>query len=125
MAEKIKRMTLGWYGDGGHGERVIAQILDLEKTATASLAYEMEDADILAGDRMILTDKRGKSYGTIYIVRIELRKMGAFTEELARDCGYASLAALREAARFANAREIKADEDMRITHFQLIGPGRK
>lgn len=124
MAEKIKRIRFGWYGDNGYGERIIAQILGEQKTATASLAYEMEDADIVAGDRMIVVDKRGKSHGTIYISRIEVRLMSSFTEQLAQECGYANLAELREASRFANARDIKGDEDMRVTYFQLIKAAR-
>jgi uncharacterized protein YhfF len=121
MAEKLRPMKFGWYGDHGHGERLIQEILSGKKTATASLAYEVEDADVKVGEKMDLVDKKGRRFGTIVIDRIEIRLFGAFDDALARACGHADVKALREAARFANEREPRPDEEMRVTHFRLVG----
>jgi len=118
MSPQAKRFKFGWYGDGGHGEREIKKILAGTKTATICLAYEPEDADVKAGDTLELVDKAGKVYGIIVVNRIEKLLWGAVTEPLAQACGH-TLKDLQEMSRFANARDLKPDEEMRVTHFEL------
>lgn len=114
-----KRFKFGWFGDGGHGERVIEQILAGKKRATACLAYEAEDADVVVGDKLELIDKHGKGYGTLVVTKIEVRLYGTFDETLARECGH-NLADFKDLCKFANGREPGADEEMRVTYFTLI-----
>ena len=119
MATAVKRFKFGWYGDGGLGERIIQSIISGRKRATACLAYEAEDADVKVGDKLELVDKRGKSYATLVVTRIDIRLYGTFDEALANDCGH-SLIELRELMRFANGRAPGADEEMRVTRFSLV-----
>lgn len=118
MGTKLKQMKFGWFGDGGHGERVIAQIVQGKKTATLSLGYETDGADIKVGDKLEIVDKHGKPHGVITITRIESLLFGNVTEELANACGH-TLGELKDLAAFANARELNASEEMRATYFEL------
>ncbi len=122
MSVKLKQMKFGWFGDGGHGERVIAQIVQGKKTATLSLGYETEGSDVKVGDRLEVVDKHGKGHGVIWITRIDSVLFGDVTEELANACGH-TLAELKDLAAFANAREIGPKEEMRATHFELVKVG--
>jgi uncharacterized protein YhfF len=119
MVEKAKKFKFGWFGDQGHGERMIQKILAGKKTATSSLAYETEDADLKVGDKLELVDKKGRLYATIVIVDIQIRKFGTFDEMLAAHCGH-TLEELRELMAFANSRMPSPDEDMRVTFFKLV-----
>ena len=119
MADISGKFKFGWYGDGGHGERVIEQILAGKKTATACLAYEAEDSDVSVGDKLELVDKRGKVYGIVLITRVDIVPYGAFDEFIANACGH-TLEELKELVKFANGREPGADEEMRVTHFKLV-----
>lgn len=121
MVAGARKMKFGWFGDGGHGERMIELIVSGKKTATASLAYEIEDSDLKAGDRLELVDKKGRVHGSVVIVDIQLRKVSTLDEMIAKHCGHENLAAMLEAARFANARELRPDEDMRVTFFRFVG----
>ena len=114
-----KKFKFGWFGDNGHGERVIQQILAGHKRATACLAYEEEDSDVVVGDKLDLIDKHGKSYGLLVVTKIEVRPYGSFDERMARECGH-GLAEFKELCKFANGREPGADEEMRVTYFTLI-----
>jgi uncharacterized protein YhfF len=118
MGSKLKQMKFGWFGDGGHGDRVIAQIVQGKKTATLSLGYETDGADIKVGDKLEIVDKHGKGHGVILITRIDKLLFGSVTEELAVACGH-TLGDLKELAAFANAREIGPQEEMRATYFEL------
>jgi uncharacterized protein YhfF len=53
----VKRFRFGWYGDGGLGEKLIQAIMAGRKTATACPAYDPEDADLKAGDVLLLVSK--------------------------------------------------------------------
>jgi uncharacterized protein YhfF len=121
MASGLKTFKFGWYGDGGLGERLIQDIVSGRKTATSCLAYETEDAGLQEGDRLNLVDKRGTSYATLVVTKIEIRHYGTFDESIARASG-TTLAELKAKTKFANGREPWADEDMRVVYFKVVGP---
>lgn len=119
MVETVKRFKFGWYGDGGLGERMIQAILEGRKTATCCPAYDPDDADLKAGDKLDLVDKHGRSRGLLVVTRVELRPLSTFDEAFAQKEG-TTLDALRTGLAFANGRELRSDEEMRVTHFQLV-----
>jgi uncharacterized protein YhfF len=114
----VKRFRFGWYGDGGLGERLIQTILAGRKTATSCPAYDPEDADLKADDELQLLDKHGNERGRLVVTLVELRAFGSFDEALAQKEGV-SLPDLKEKMNFANGREIREDEEMRVVHFRL------
>lgn len=114
-----KRFKFGWFGDGGLGERLIQAILSGRKTATSCPSYDPDDADLKVGDKLELTDKHGRVRGILVVTHVELRSFGSFDEALAAKEG-TTLQELVEATKFANGRELRADEEMRVIHFQLV-----
>lgn len=118
MVEAKKRFKFGWFGDGGLGEKLIQKIVSGQKTATSCPAYDPEDADLRAGDYLELTDKHGRARALLVVTQVELRTFGSFDEALAQAEGTA-LAELLEHTRFANGRELRPDEEMRVVYFQL------
>lgn len=123
FAPTMKRFRFGWYGDGGLGERLIQAILTGRKTATACPAYDPEDADLKAGDELALVDKHGNDRGRLVVVAVELRSFGSFDEALAEKEGV-TLAELREKMNFANGRQVRDDEEMRVVHFRVASKPR-
>jgi uncharacterized protein YhfF len=115
----VKRFRFGWYGDGGLGEQMIQAILSGRKTATACPAYDPEDADLRAGDALQLVDKHGQERGRLVVVVVELRPFGRFDEALAR-CEGVTLPELKDKMNFANGRQIREDEEMRVVHFRVV-----
>ena len=122
----MKRFRFGWYGDGGLGERMIQTILAGRKTATSCPAYDPEDADLKAGDELQLVDKHGASRGQLVVTLVELRPFGSFDEPLALKEGV-TLPELKDKMNFANGRQLREDEEMRVVHFRLVrsSPGTK
>jgi uncharacterized protein YhfF len=121
----VKRFRFGWYGDGGLGESMIQTILAGRKSATSCPAYDPEDADLKAGDELQLVDKHGTVRGQLLVTLVEIRAFGSFDEALAAKEGV-TLPELKEKMNFANGRQIREDEEMRVVHFQLVrGPGAK
>ncbi len=115
----MKRFRFGWYGDGGLGELMIQSILAGRKTATACPAYDPEDADLKVGDELQLVDKHGNVRAQLVVTVVELRTFASFDEDLARREGV-TLAELREKLNFANGRQIRGDEEMRVVHFRVV-----
>lgn len=115
----MKRFRFGWYGDGGLGERMIQTILAGRKSATSCPAYDPEDADLKTGDELQLVDKHGTVRGQLLVTLVELRPFGSFDEALAAKEGV-TLPELKEKMNFANGRQIREDEEMRVVHFQLV-----
>ena len=124
MVETAKTFKFGWFGDGGLGEQLIQAILSGRKTATSCPAYDPEDADLRVGDRLELTDKHGRARAQLVVTGIELRAWGGFDEALAAREG-TTLSELREKMRFANGREIRPEEEMRVVFFKLVGEARR
>lgn len=114
-----KRFRFGWFGDGGLGERMIQTILSGRKTATACPAYDPEDADLKAGDELELVDKHGNVRGHLVVVLVELRPFSSFDDALAYREGV-TLAELKEKLNFANGRQIRDSEEMRVVHFRVV-----
>jgi uncharacterized protein YhfF len=115
---EVKRFRFGWYGDGGLGERMIQTILAGRKTATSCPAYDPEDAELKAEDELQLLDKHGTVRGQLIVTLVEVRPFGSFDEALAEKEGI-SLAELKDKMNFANGRQIREDEEMRVVHFRL------
>ena len=115
----VKNFKFGWYGDGGLGEKLIQAILSNKKTATSCPGYDPEDASLRVGDQLELTDKHGKVRAHLVVTRIELRPFGSFDENLAEREG-TTLEELRKGTTFANGREIRPEEEMRVIYFELI-----
>lgn len=118
MVQARKRFKFGWFGDGGLGEQLIQKIISGQKTATCCPTYDPDDADLQAGDELELTDKHGRARAVLFVKQIELRTFGSFDEALARAEG-TTLAQLIEHTRFANGRELRPEEEMRVTYFGL------
>ena len=115
----VKRFRFGWYGDGGLGERLIQTILAGRKTATSCPAYDPEDSDLKAGDNLQLVDKHGAVRGLLVVTNVEIRPLGSFDDALAGEEGV-TLSELREKLNFANGRQLRDDEEMRVVHFKLV-----
>lgn len=119
MAAAAKKFKFGWYGDNGLGEKLIQAILAGRKTATCSPIYDPEDGELKEGDQLTLTDKHGRARATLVVTRVETRAFGKFDDALAA-CEGSTLEELRERVRFANGREIRPDEEMRLVYFKLV-----
>jgi len=115
----VKRFRLGCYGDGGLGEKMIQAILAGRKTATACPAYDPEDADLKVGDALQLVDKHGNLRAQLVVTVVELRSFGSFNDDLAQREGV-TLAEKKKKMNFANGRQIRDDEEMRVVHFRVV-----
>lgn len=115
----MKRFRFGWYGDGGLGEKMIQAIMAGRKTATACPAYDPEDADLKVGDELQLVDKHGNVRAQLVVTIVELRAFGSFNEDLAQREGV-TLSELKEKMNFANGRQIRDEEEMRVVHFRVV-----
>ncbi len=113
-----KKFKFGWYGDGGLGEKLIEAIVSGRKTATSCPSYDPEDAGLKVGDQLELVDKHGKVRAGLVVTAVELRPFGGFDEDLASREG-TTLEELKKSVAFANGRELRPDEEMRVIHFQL------
>lgn len=122
-AAAMKRFRFGWYGDGGLGERMIQAILAGRKTATACPAYDPEDADLKVGDELQLVDKHGTVRAKLVVTMVELRSFGSFDEALAEKEGV-TLPELKEKMNFANGRQVRDDEEMRVVYFRVAQAAR-
>ncbi len=119
QTEGMKPFKFGWYGDGGLGEELILAILAVKKTATAAPVYDPEEEGLVVGDTLQLRDKHGKARGTLLVTGVEIRTFEKFDDELARREG-SSLAELKERLSFANGRQIRSSEEMRIIYFEPV-----
>jgi uncharacterized protein YhfF len=115
----VKRFRFGWYGDGGLGEKMIQAIMAGRKTATACPAYDPEDSDLKVGDELQLVDKHGTVRAQLVVTIVELRNFGSFNDDLAQREGV-TLPELKEKLNFANGRQIRDDEEMRVVHFRMV-----
>ncbi|MBI3551443.1 MAG: ASCH domain-containing protein [Elusimicrobia bacterium] len=118
-AQNAKKFKFGWYGDGGLGEKLIEAIASGRKTATSCPAYDPEDAGLKVGDKLDLTDKHGKVRANLVVTNIELRPFGSFDDKLAAREG-TTLEELKRSTSFANGREIRPEEEMRVIYFELV-----
>jgi len=120
VVETKKPFKFGWFGDGGLGERLIQLILEGRKTATICPDYDPVDSDLKAGDALDLQDKHGKSRGSLVVLCVEKRRLDQVDDALAAAVGL-PLVDLRESLRFANGRELRPDEELRVTFFRFVG----
>lgn len=120
---ETKVFRYGWYGDGGLGEAMIQMILAGRKTATVSPAYDSKSADRVPGDELPLLDKHGNVRGKVVVTAVELVGFGALDVETARRAGL-TLTDLKQKLCFANGRQLRDDEEMRVVHFRLVGASR-
>lgn len=119
----MKRFRFGWYGDGGIGETLIQAILSGRKTATSCPSYDPEDAELQPGDELELVDKHGNVRGHLVVVEVELRPFSSFDDALAAREGLETAAQLREKINFANGRQLRDSEEMRVVHFRVVSAG--
>lgn len=117
LDKNVRAYRFGWWGDGGLGEVLLKNILSGSKTATTCPAYDPEETAV--GEVLRLVDKTGKTRGSIRITRVELRRWNEFDEDLAAKIG-SDLNEVRRMAAFANSRPIGQEEEMRVTHFELL-----
>lgn len=110
-------MRFGWYGDEGLGEALIQRILLGQKTATSSPSYDPQEAD--EGDTVKVVDKSGKQRCTIMITRVVIIPWGEIDEAIAAALGM-TLDEAKQAAHFANSRELSGKETVRISYFEVI-----
>lgn len=116
-AGALRSYRFGWYGDNGLGEALLQAILSGRKSASACPAYDPVEAR--EGETLRLVDKEGRTRGLVRVTRIETVRWGDFDEDLARKLGM-TLEEARRTTAFANSRELRPDEEMRITHFALV-----
>lgn len=119
MGAPLKKFKVGWFGDQGLGEKIIQLILSGKKTATTRPVYDPWDPDAHVGQRLDLIDKHGYPHGVIELTRIETRPWSQFDEAVAA-AEAMTLDEMRERLKFANAHDIRPDEELRIVHFRLI-----
>ncbi len=98
---------------------MIQAILAGRKTATACPAYDPEDADLKIGDTLQLVDKHGNVRAQLIVTIVELRSFGSFDEDLSQREGV-TLPELKEKMNFANGRQIRDEEEMRVVHFRVM-----
>ena len=120
-APVVKRFKMGWFGDGGFGESLIEAVLTGRKTATICPVYDPEDAELNVGDVLEMTDKHNKARGTLIVTGTEIRPYGRCDESLARCIG-TTLQEFWESIKFANGRQIRPEEEMRVVYFKIVGP---
>ena len=98
---------------------MIQAIMAGRKTATACPAYDPEDSDLKVGDELQLVDKHGTVRAHLVVTIVELRSFGSFNEDLAQREGV-TLSELKEKLNFANGRQIRDEEEMRVVHFRMV-----
>jgi signal transduction histidine kinase len=131
-------LEFGHQDDGGLGERLIAQILDGEKTAVVSLAreWDLEGGAPRIGQPLRVQDHLGRTRGTVEVVRVAVLPFHAIDEDVVRgaSAGEVSVAEWRATQRrfYAGCREeiaallgepewtLSDDEPMVITWFRLL-----
>jgi signal transduction histidine kinase/uncharacterized protein YhfF len=71
-------IEFGYEGDGGQGERSIAQILDGRKTVSVSLAreWDLEGGPPKIGQRVPITDHHGDRWALVEVTRVAVLPFG-------------------------------------------------
>jgi len=94
-------LSFGYGGDGGLGERLLAAVLQGEKTATSSLAVEYLSGESLprVGERLTLVDHGGRAHGSVETTRVMIVPLNLVGNDVARDEGegFADAAQWRQA----------------------------
>lgn len=83
------KLSFGYEGDGGLGDRLLASVLRGEKTATSSLAVEYLGGEPLprAGEERLLKDHSGRVHGRVEITRVRIIPLHLVGDDVARDEG--------------------------------------
>jgi len=115
----MRHFKFGWYGDNDLGEHLIGLILAGDKTATVCPSYDPQDADVEAGEKMLLVDKHDNPRGLLRVVSVETRLLSEVDAALARRVG-TTFEDLMGRLSFANGREVKPSEEIRVTLFELL-----
>ena len=76
-------IEFGYEGDGGRGERAIAQILDGSKTASVSLAreWDLDGGPPRIGQRLPITDHHGNRRAVVEVTRVAVLPFGQIDED--------------------------------------------
>lgn len=85
----IGTLSFGYRGDGGLGDRLLAAVLQGEKTATSSLAVEYMSGEPLprVGQRLTLMDHEGRPHGIVETTRVAIIPLHLVGDDVARDEG--------------------------------------
>lgn len=116
-ASRLRPYPVGWYGDNGFGESMIQKIVSGRKTATLGPAYDPEERRV--GECVELVDKTGKARAVIRITGVEFLSWRDLDQSHAARLGL-SLEEIREHLPRYIAREIRPDEELRLTCFELV-----
>lgn len=108
---------VGWYGDNGLGEELIQEILAGRKTATLGPAYDPFEHRV--GETLQLADKTGRSRAVIRITAVEFLGLDALSSSHMAKLGL-TLEQIKTYLPKYIARELRADEELRITSFELV-----
>jgi signal transduction histidine kinase/uncharacterized protein YhfF len=94
-------LEFGHEGDGGAGERRIAEVLSGTRTATVSLAreWELEGGPPRIGQRLPVLDHRGNRRGAVVVTRVSVLPFGDIDDTVmeAENTGEASVVEWRRA----------------------------
>jgi signal transduction histidine kinase/uncharacterized protein YhfF len=84
-SEREPLLEFGYEGDGGAGERAIAEILAGTKTLSVSLAREcdLEGGLPRIGDRLPIIDQNGRCRATVEVTRVAVLPFGQLDEQMA------------------------------------------
>ena len=82
--EREPFIEFGYEGDGGAGERSIAQILDGSKTVSISLAreWDLEGGPPRIGQRLPIVDSAGRRRATVEVTRVAVLPFGQLGEDV-------------------------------------------
>ena len=131
-------IEFGYEGDGGSGDRAIAQILDGSKTVSVSLAreWELEGGPPRIGQRLPIRDHQGEQRAVVEVTRVAVLPFGHLDADTvsAESAGTETLDAWLAGHRafYAGCRDEVAlvlgepewqltdDEPMVVTSFRLV-----
>lgn len=113
----LRQYQVGWYGDNGLGEMFIQKILAGRKTATLGPAYDPEERRV--GESLHLVDKTGRRRGVIRVTAVEFFQWKDFNETHAARLDLTVEQAKEYLPKYL-AREVQADDEMRLTCFELV-----
>jgi uncharacterized protein YhfF len=117
----LRPFQLGWPRTALRRELVDA-VLRGEKTATAGLADDDDDADVQAGDRRLLLGFDDEPVAIVEVTEVRTVPAGEIDLEFARDEGegFESVEEWREAHERFFERPIAAETPIVATRFRLV-----
>jgi len=89
VAGMSRRLSFGYDGDDGLGDRLLAAVLRGEKTATTSLAVEYLSGDPLpqVGERLTIEDHDRRGHGVVETIAVAIVPLDLVGDDVAREEG--------------------------------------